>query len=152
MIRTATEEDIPRLSELFSELHRYHCDLRSDMFIMPEQEFFVKRITEILQDSTKTVLVSENGIIEAYAVVVVKDVNQPDRVRRRVCLIDCFAVGNLYRRQGIGTELFSYITDFAREKGCNSLQLGVNAYNREAQAFYEKMGLAPRTIIMSKQI
>lgn len=153
MIRAADFNDLERLTELFMQLHRHHVEIKPETFIMPEREWFSERISEILNDSGQTVIVYESGgVINGYAVVKIMDVNTADKRPRRMCYIECFAVSESCRRQGIGTELFNAVRAFGRENGCTSVQLGVTACNESAVAFYEKMGLIPRTIIMEKRI
>ena len=152
MIRIADINDLDRLTELFIELHRYHVEIMPETFIMPDREWFSWRISEILNDVEQKVLVYENGRIEAYAVIKIIDVDSEDKPFRRICFIDCFAVSESCRRQGIGTELFEAVKAFGREKGCTSVQLGVSAGNAGAVGFYEKMGLAPRTIQMEDKL
>lgn len=152
MIRKATLDDLERLTELFIELHRHHVEIKPETFTMPEREWFSQRLSEILSDSGQTVLVYDNGGINAYAVVRIIDVNIEEKIPRRVCYIDCFAVSESCRRRGIGTELFNAVKAFGRENGCTSVQLGVSACNTDAVKFYEKMGLAPRTIQMEMRL
>lgn len=45
-----------------------------------------------------------------------------------------------FRRKGIGTEVFSYIRNFCREAEIQKFYLGCNPENKNALAFYEKMG------------
>lgn len=152
MIRIADISDPERLTELFIELHRHHVEIKPETFIMPERGWFSERISEILNDSGQTVLVHDDGEINAYAVVKIMDMNTEDKISRRVCYIDCFAVSESCRRRGIGTELFNAVKAFGKENGCTNVQLGVCASNTDAVRFYEKMGLAPRTIQMEAKL
>ena len=152
MIRLADLNDLKRLTELFMELHRHHVELMPETFTMPEREWFVERVADILSDVGQKVLVYDSGVIEAYAVIRKIEVDTPDKPPRRVCFIDQFFVLESRRRQGIGTELFEAVKAFGREKGCTSVQLGVSAGNAGAVEFYEKMGLTPRTIQMEDKL
>lgn len=155
MIRLAEKTDAERLTELFTELHRHHVGIMPETFRMPEQSWFRGRIGEILNDVGQKVLVYEGGVsgrIEAYATVRIIEADTPDKPPRRVCFIDCFAVSESSRRQGIGTELFEAVKAFGQEKGCDSVQLGVSAGNAGAVEFYEKMGFKPRIVQMEARL
>lgn len=153
MIRIADINDRERLTELFAELHRHHVGIKPEMFRMPERGWFSERMTEILNDVGQTVFVHESGgKLDGYAVVKIMDVNTEEKIPRRMCYIDCFAVAEECRRTGVGTELFGAVKAFGRERGCTSVQLGVTACNTGAVAFYKKMGLAPRTIQMEVKL
>ena len=152
MIRLADFNDLKRLTELFMELHRHHVTIMPEMFTMPEREWFVERIADILSDVGQRVMVYDNGTIEAYAVIRKIEVDTPEKPPRRVCFIDQFFVSESRRRQGIGTELFEAVKAFGREKGCTTVQLGVSAGNAGAVGFYEKMELVPRTIQMEARL
>lgn len=152
MIRRAVSEDIPRVAELFRQLHWHHVGIKPETFRMPDDEWFVERINGIFGDGEALILVSDDGELNGYAVIKIIDVNTEEKYPRRMCYIDCFAVAENARRQGIGTALFSEIKRFARENGCTSVQLGVAACNTGAMEFYVKMGLVPRTIQMETRI
>lgn len=153
MIRQAVSGDIPRLAELFRQLHGHHVEIKPETFRMPADWWFTERIRGILEDGESVVPVHESGgEIDGYAVVKVMDVDTADKYPRRMCYIDCFAVAENARRQGIGTALFEAVKRFAREHGCTSVQLGVTACNTGAVEFYGKMGLTPRTIQMEMKV
>ena len=48
----------------------------------------------------------------------------------------------------MGSALYEYVKDFAREQGCYNLTLNVWALNEGARRFYEKCGLRPQKIGM----
>lgn len=152
MIRKAVSEDIPRIAELFRQLHGHHVGIKPESFRMPEDEWFIERISGILGDGEAVILVSDDGELNGYAVIKIIDVNTEDKYPRRMCYIDCFAVAENARRQGIGTALFEGVKEFAREHDCTSVQLGVAACNTGAVEFYGRMGLTPRTIQMEIKI
>lgn len=155
MIRKAKKGDSAQLAELFSQLHRHHCEIAPQKHRMPSHEFFEMGIEEILADDEQTVLVNceENeNKINAYAVLKIIDVSSEHKIPRRVCFIDCFAVAEGARRRGIGSLLFNAVKEFGREQGCNAVQLGVDAENGGAIKFYKKMGLSPRSFILTEHI
>ncbi len=153
MIRIADINDSERLAELFIELHRYHVEIKPETFLMPAREWFEDRIREILNDNGQTVFVNENdGVINGYAVIIIKDIASKEKTPRRLCYIDCLAVTRQNRRSGIGTKLLNAVKEFGKENGCTHIQLGVTARNANAVSFYEKMGLVPRTIIMEERL
>lgn len=49
-------------------------------------------------------------------------------------------VKNKYRRQGIGTQLFQYIEELAKDKNCEFICLIAEKENIEANTFYQKLG------------
>lgn len=49
-------------------------------------------------------------------------------------------VKNIYRRQGIGTQLFQYIEKLARDKNCEFICFIAEKENIEANTFYQKLG------------
>ena len=152
MIRQAVIEDIPRLAELFSQLHRHHVEIKPETFRMPEPDWFEDRMSGILCGGETVILVSESAEINGYAAIKVISVDTAEKYPRRMCYIDCFAVAENARRQGIGTALFEGVKEFARQHDCTSIQLGVTACNSGAVEFYRKMGLVPRTIQMEVKI
>ena len=150
MIRQAEKTDLPSLAALFRQLHAHHVRIKPESFRMPEDQWFSERINAILDDGEMTVFVSvgEDGNLNGYAAVRIMSVDSAERVPRKMCYIDCFAVVESARRKGIGTALFNEVKRFARKNGCGSIQLGVTAVNADAVRFYEKMGLVPRTVQM----
>ncbi len=152
MIRKADERDIPRLAELFEQLHEFHIKIRPDIHRDPPEGFYDRKIRETLEKMTVFVSADNAGDINGYAAVKLTSVDTEDRYPRKVCFIDCISVDESSRRGGIGTALFGHIKEFARDNCCDAVQLGVNADNHTARTFYEKMGLAPRTIIMDIKI
>lgn len=153
MIRLAGMGDIDSLAALFKELHEHHVRIKPETFRMPDDSWFYGRILEILNDSETSIFVSDSGTeINGYAVVKILDIQTEEKYPRRVCYVDCFAVAENAGRQGVGTQLFERVRNFALEQECGSIQLGVSACNKGAVEFYGKMGLTPRTIQMELKL
>lgn len=152
MIRKAKIEDKEQIVRLYKQLHRYHCQIAPHRHIMPREEFFEERVSEILADGSSVILINDDKTVNAYALFKIIEVSGEEKVPRRVCFIDCFGVDESARHKGIGRKLFEGVKEYARETGCNAVQLDVNAENENAKAFYEKIGLMPRSIIMAQNI
>jgi len=54
--------------------------------------------------------------------------------------IEAVRTHSKYRGQGIGTKVFEYVIDRAKQRGCNMLQLTSDKQRPEAIKFYEAMG------------
>lgn len=147
MIRKAKAADIPQLALLFRQLHEHHIKIAPDSHIMPFEQYFELEMRSFLEDGNMTVFVSDSGErLTAYAAIRIFDRERAGRTPARICYVEHFAVNESFRRTGEGTALFKHIKAFAREQGCDCIQLGAAASNAEALEFYSKQGMNPRTI------
>lgn len=62
--------------------------------------------------------------------------------------IDDLCVDESCRGQHVGSQLYAYVRNYAKELGCYNLTLNVWALNENALRFYEKCGLVPQKIGM----
>jgi len=56
------------------------------------------------------------------------------------CLIEGVRIHQDFRGQGLGTKLFEWAIDRAKQKGCNIVQLTSNKNRSDAIRFYESLG------------
>ncbi len=140
-------DDAEQLAVLFRQLHEHHVKIAPESHRMPFPQYFELEMRSFLEDKELEVLVcEEGGALTAYAAYRVFDRDRAERTPARICYIEHFTVAEEHRRSGIGTELFEAVKCFAREQGCDCIQLGAAAANSEALRFYEKQGMIPRTI------
>ncbi|MDD5899437.1 MAG: GNAT family N-acetyltransferase, partial [Lachnospiraceae bacterium] len=64
--------------------------------------------------------------------------------------IDDLCVDEEMRGMHIGTALYGYVLDFAKQSGCYNVTLNVWSCNESAMKFYEKCGLVPQKVGMEK--
>lgn len=59
---------------------------------------------------------------------------------RPFLVVENVVVSESCRGQGLGTQLFNALEDWARQKNCSSIQLVSSAFRTDAHSFYEKLG------------
>jgi GNAT superfamily N-acetyltransferase len=57
--------------------------------------------------------------------------------------IEDIYVDEAYRRFGIGSKLFKYLSKLAKQENCGRIELSVLKWNKPAIAFYNKLGGQP---------
>lgn len=62
--------------------------------------------------------------------------------------IDDLCIDENARGLHVGTEIYEYVTKYAKEIGCYNLTLNVWECNKNARKFYEKQGLVPQKTMM----
>ena len=101
MIRKARVSDIPQLAEIYRQLHIIHCNIRSDYYKMPDDNFFIKDMEKLLKNEELTVFVYDNNSeIMGYAIILYVELTEPLNFPFRKCLIEQFAVNEKFRRKG----------------------------------------------------
>lgn len=70
---------------------------------------------------------------------------------RYYAYIDEICIKETFRRQGLGKILFEYIYNLVKNKGADSLELGVWSFNKVALEFYKAMGMVEKNIRMEKK-
>ncbi|NEQ20832.1 MAG: GNAT family N-acetyltransferase [Microcoleus sp. SIO2G3] len=57
--------------------------------------------------------------------------------------IDALIVNTDYRGRGVGHLLIQHAEQWAKEQGCNTIQVRSNTVRQQAHRFYEKLGYVP---------
>lgn len=86
----------------------------------------------------RLVVVEEGG--EIVATLQLSYLPQLGRVGMERAQIEAVRVASSRRGEGLGSRVFEWAIDQARERGCGILQLTTDAHRQGAHRFYERLG------------
>jgi len=146
----AEEKHIPGMIELLRQVGQVHHEGRPDLFRAGAQKYNEIDLKQLLQDENRPIFIGEeNGRVLGYCFCILKEtVNDPVLMDRCTLYIDDLCVDENCRGQHVGSRLYRYTCDFARDLGCSSVTLNVWSCNPGAMRFYEAMGLRPQKVGM----
>lgn len=152
-IRFAVLSDIPGLLELLAQVGQVHHEIRPDIFPAGTLKYDADSLKEVLCQPDKPVLVAFTNQVVGYCFCQVRcfEAGAASTCRREL-YIDDLCVRETCRGQGIAKTLFAAAREYARQQGCQTLNLNVWCGNDNAMAFYEKMGLRPRNMMLEQKL
>ncbi len=153
--RRAQTKDIPKIMELLRQVHGVHYAIRPDIFKPTTTKYTVRELSEIMADTSRPIFIAadEGDIPLGYAFCIVKEVKDNLLFRNRIELyIDDLCVDGSHRGEHIGSELYRYVTDYAKSIDADYITLNVWEGNESAMRFYEAMGLNPRNTTMEVKL
>lgn len=150
-IRRATLTDIDGINKLLYEVHKVHSDKRPDLFKVGFKKYTNEELAKIIVDDNRPIFVYvDNDDILGYAFCVFIKNNSNSLTDILSLYIDDLCVDENARGKKVGTSLYNYVLQFAKEAGCYNVTLNVWACNNSALKFYEKCGLSVQKIGMEK--
>ena len=153
MIRYAQKKDIPRLSELLGQVNLVHHNGRPDIFKPDVKKYTDNELKEIFSDDEKPVFVAvdtdENVIGYAFCMFL-QQKNSNILTDIKTLYIDDLCVDEEKRGMHIGSKLYEYVINYAKQSGCYNVTLNAWSCNESAIRFYEKCGMVPQKIGMEK--
>ncbi len=150
-IRRATLTDIDGINKLLYEVHKVHSDKRPDLFKVGSKKYTNEELAKIIVDDNRPIFVYvDNDDILGYAFCVFIKNNSNSLTDILSLYIDDLCVDENARGKKVGTSLYNYVLQFAKEAGCYNVTLNVWACNNSALKFYEKCGLSVQKIGMEK--
>lgn len=150
-IRRATLTDIDGINKLLYEVHKVHSDKRPDLFKVGSKKYTNEELAKIIVDDNRPIFVYvDNDDILGYAFCVFIKNNSNSLTYILSLYIDDLCVDENARGKKVGTSLYNYVLQFAKEAGCYNVTLNVWACNNSALKFYEKCGLSVQKIGMEK--
>jgi ribosomal protein S18 acetylase RimI-like enzyme len=150
-IRRATLTDIDGINKLLYEVHKVHSDKRPDLFKVGSKKYTNEELAKIIVDDNRPIFVYvDNDDILGYAFCVFIKNNSNSLTDILSLYIDDLCVDENARGKRVGTSLYNYVLQFAKEAGCYNVTLNVWACNNSALKFYEKCGLSVQKIGMEK--
>ena len=156
MIRQALEKDIEKIGKLMYQIHKIHSDSRPDLFVVGARKLSDDELKNLILDYEMRpifVYTDDNDEILGYIMCQYEDTDGKNAlVDRKVLYIDDFCVDESARGQQIGTKLYNFVTEVAKNNGCQSITLDVWNFNEGAKKFYEKIGFKPLKILMERKL
>lgn len=152
-VRKAEVKDIPRILELLVQVDMVHHNARPDLFKGPATKYNAAEIEELLADPSKPIFVYEdtNRVVQGHAFCIAKQVVGDSVLTDiKTLYVDDICVDEAARGQHVGTALYEYVKEYAKENGFYNITLNVWEGNPGAKAFYEAMGLKPQKICMEE--
>ncbi|WP_294578789.1 GNAT family N-acetyltransferase [uncultured Thomasclavelia sp.] len=148
MIRRAKESDLAGINNLLFQVNNVHADGRPDLFSHGGKKYNDEEVLEIINDDKRPIFVylDENDQILGYVFCVYQN-NYGDKI---TLYIDDLCVDENCRGQHVGTKLYNYVVDYAKENNIYHITLNVWCLNESAMKFYEKCGLKPLKVMMEK--
>jgi predicted N-acetyltransferase YhbS len=137
IIRAATEEDIPRILELYDELVITTSEAEQNR--NPSLDDSRRVYAEIEAMPGHELLVAEEGgnVIGSVVLLIVPNLSHR---ASPWAVVENLIVTQKQRRQGIGHQLMKYAIARARNAGCYEIQLSSNKIRYDAHEFYESLG------------
>jgi ribosomal protein S18 acetylase RimI-like enzyme len=133
-IRKANIKDIQQVNKIAKQVHDLHVAFRPDIYVSNAIIFSNEDFEKVLHQGI--ILVGElDQTICSYAICFIKKYTIPLVEKRNVLFIDAIGNEQSYKHFGIGKKMMDYICVFAKEAGCHSMELQVNALNIEAIGF-----------------
>ncbi|MGD9117602.1 MAG: GNAT family N-acetyltransferase [Dehalococcoidia bacterium] len=130
-VRLATEQDIPRILELYEELTGERHDLTRH-----ETGPVFKEISSM--SGHELLVAEEDGEVVGTVVLII--VPNFSHGALPWAIVENLVVDPTHRRRGIGRMLTEYAIARAREAGCYKLQLLSSTKRRLAHWFYKRLG------------
>ena len=150
----ADRQHIPGMLELLKQVGSVHHDIRPDLFRAGAQKYDARELEEILRDPLLPIFVAvENSFVAGYCFCQDREYrNSTVMTDRRELYIDDLCVDENRRGQKIASALYHYVCDYAARQGVSHITLNVWCGNAGAMAFYESMGMRPRSITMETNL
>ena len=149
-IRLACEQDIPDLLRLLYQVGEVHHRIRPDLFRPGAVKYTEAELKQLLLDKNSPIFVlTEGDALLAYCFCQLRDHRGSTVMTDRLELyIDDLCVEESCRGRGLARALYRGVCLWAKSIGCGFVTLNVWQGNDNAQRFYEKMGMRPRSITM----
>ena len=136
-IRTPQMQDYDRFSAIMDQVQQMHVEWRPDVY-KPASPLITKELFgELLKGDSWYIAETDGSVVEG-----------PAQVTKDILFVSTMAVDEAYRGKGIGHQFFDKVKQLKAEKGCDTIELQVNARNKKAYEMYRNYGFTEKSINM----
>lgn len=144
-IRRADKRDMEKIKDLLNQVLTVHHNGRPDLFKANCRKYTDSELEELIKDDARPIFVADEDGVLGYAFCVIKETKNNNILTDiKTLYIDDLCVDENIRGKHVGTALYNYVIEYAKEIGCYNVTLNVWSCNESAQQFYEGQGLKPQ--------
>lgn len=152
MLELARETDFEEVNRLARQVVAHHAQWNPNEQMVEHpypMDFFLACIQpESIHENAIYVMRKDDAVV-GYMRIYLWETNSTTSAKRKMLSIDDIGVDEALRNQGIGTQMMTQLSDMAKDWGCSSICLYVDAPNESAQGYYKKCGFHVRNIGMT---
>ena len=151
-VRKAIESDIPGILNLLVQVDMVHHNGRPDLFKGPATKYNEEELKEIIANPLTPVFVcvEEDAVLGHAFCIHKQEIDNSVLTDIKTLYIDDICVDEKNRRRNVGSMLYDYVLNYAKENDYYNITLNVWTCNPGAMKFYEKVGFLPQKIGMEK--
>ena len=150
-VRRAEKKDIKGLLDLLVQVDMVHHIGRPDLFKGPATKYNAEELEKIIacDDTPVFICTDESGFVYGHAFCISKQVIGDSVLTDiKTLYIDDICVDENNRGKHIGTMLYEYVREYAKNGGFYNITLNVWSCNPGAVKFYESLGFVPQKYCM----
>lgn len=134
--RLATEADLPEIVKMLAD---DELGATRETFQLPLPTAYLEAFQRITNDTQQelTVVEADGALVATFQLTFIQYLTYGGGVRAQ---IEAVRVKTKHRGQGIGTEIFQYAIQRAKQRGAHMLQLTTDKKRPEAIRFYTSLG------------
>ena len=137
IIRAATEDDVPRILELYDELVTSSVPAETDRTPSLDVYRRIYKQASSIPGHELIVAEEEDEVIGTLVLIIVPNLSHHGLPW---AIVENVVTDRRFQRKGIGKLMMEYAIYRAREAGCYKLQLASSKTRDEAHRFYESLG------------
>jgi len=144
IIRRANKNDIAAINHLLGQVLMVHHIGRPDLFKEIGQKYTEEELINIIEDDSNPVFVYEDdfGHVLGHCFCQTKETKEgPSQYACKTLYIDDLCIDEEARGQKIGSRLYDYTRQYAKDNGYYNVTLHAWECNPNAVAFYKALGL-----------
>ncbi|MCQ2513820.1 MAG: GNAT family N-acetyltransferase [Ruminococcus sp.] len=144
LIKIAEKRHISGLCKLLHQVCNVHHNGRPDLFKLGGIKYSEAQLEDMVKskDNPIFVAVDKNENVLGYAFCITKQfLNDGALTDIKTLYIDDICIDEKYRGKSIGSRIFRFVKDYAKEHNYYNLTLNVWSCNPGAEEFYKKCGL-----------
>lgn len=152
LLRKVEDNDLEGVNKLLYQVLEVHAKGRPDIFKPGTKKYKDEELLEIFKNPQTPVFVAiDNNELVGYCFCIYQETKESANMHAMKTLyIDDLCVDENCRGKHVGTKLYDYVIQYARDNGFYNVTLNVWALNESALKFYQKMGLVPLKTTMEK--
>lgn len=145
LIRDAVLQDYDQVEQIMKQVHALHVGWRPDIYRDVETVMSRALFTELVCRGTLLAAIAEDRVI-GLAAFQERRISGGPVVPRSTLFVDDLAVLEGFRGRGVGRALLDRITQIARKRNLDGVELQVNARNIDAMQMYKNYGFTEKSV------
>ena len=152
IVRAETRH-IPGMLRLLGQVGQVHHVGRPDLFRDGAIKYSAQELEALLEDENSPIFIAEDADVLGYCFCQCQTVEGNACILgRKELYIDDLCVEETARGQHIGSALYRYTVDWAKQRGFDYITLRVWDFPGSAEDFYRNLGMKSRYLCMEQKL